>query len=671
MTRKRPLLSWRQGTILCLVTVLLIALTACQWPSPDPSLTEGSSAEPTDSTAPVLTPTPSASQSESTTETTPPETTGLPAPELTDPARYGDLTRGESLQLPGGQWYDLTAQGILQGARDLVVEATGTGWPTLSRPEEDSPILTISDSDNLTFRNIRFGYARFDYAADTLSGLIPLLSISNSSRITFESCEFFGGQAEAILLAGSEAIRLVDCQFYNLAGSPLATDETALPSQLDVVGCSFESFSSGLMPLHVRGTLFDQCTFMGRDGYQIPVEAAVCPAAVDTMSGLYRELSGILAGRIFYHRDGTEALTIRQSLFCSQDVYTLYHQIEQQIDDQLPDTFSQIALTGEKAEEAQPGALLDPTLGLRIDVRVETGGQPAYDQTRLLSDLQPLAELGYNLDDRLDGTLIVRIFDQRQQPVLHGEMPLDNLHLTLSPASPTDWLTDGDWQMMLPQLIPEDFAPAVQGRITALDAEQVLRTAWPQEEDRPLFIKPDPDADRQILLQTRLDYLGTKLATGAASHQFELSLSRSTGPDQPDCLARLLIGRIDYHALNGSKQLTVAHSGLSDSIQLADQETRDRLMAALAEPYALTLPDSWQDYLTAYNLSVGDRVNLTLLPLLLEEAWQVTPVLVSQQNETTLTAWLPLYDEQVRPWLVKVVLISANEQWQVDQVLVQ
>lgn len=94
-------------------------------------------------------------------------------------------------------------------------------------------------------------------------------------------------------------------------------------------------------------------------------------------------------------------------------------------------------------------------------------------------------------------------------------------------------------------------------------------------------------------------------------------------------------------------------------------------MAALAEPYALTLPDSWQDYLTAYNLSVGDRVNLTLLPLLLEEAWQVTPVLVSQQNETTLTAWLPLYDEQVRPWLVKVVLINANEQWQVDQVLVQ
>lgn len=666
---KQPL--FRRLMTVALAAAVLLVMSGCQTPRPETSLTDGPTVNPTASTAPAATPTPDGRPTEPSGETTPPETTGLPPPELLDPADYGDLTRGESLQLPGGQWYDMAGQSVLQGARDLVIEAVGTGWPTLSRPDEDAPILTISDSDNLTFRNIRFGYARFDYAADTLSGLIPLLSIRDSTRITFESCEFFGGQAEAIRLAASDAIRLVDCQFYNLAGSPLTTDEAALPSQIDVIGCSFESFGSGLMPLHVRGTLFDQCTFMGRDGYQIPVLATACPAALESASGLSGELREILAGRVFYHRDDSEALTIRQSLFCSQDVYTLYHQIEQHVDDLLPDTFNQIALTGEKAEEAEPGARLDPTLGLRVDLRVETGGEPVYDQARLLQDLQPLAELGYNLDDRIDGTLAIRLFDQHQQPVLRGELPLHNLHLTLTPEAAPEWLNDGVWQLLIPQLIPADFAPQIQGRIPARDAEQVLRGAWPQDEDRPLFIKPDPEDERQILLQTRLRYLGTELTSAAAWHQFELTLDRSAGPDQPDCLTRLTIGQIAYRALDGSKQIAASPGGLSGTIQLPDQATRDRLTAALAEPYSLTLPDSWQDYLSAYDLSAGDRVNLTLLPLIRDDAWLVTPVLVSQQNETTLTAWLPLYDEQVRPWLVKVVLVLSGEIWQVDQVSIQ
>ena len=290
---------------------------------------------------------------------------------------YGSVVSDQTIRLPGGQWYDLSAIGQWTGLDNLVVEAAGTGLPTLSRYGETQQMLILDSCSSVTFRNIRFGYDEKTRGEGNEANDLPLVALLNCLNITFENCAFFGGSDAGIMLDGSERVSLVNCQFYNLDGQPVKTGASYKPSQLQAATCTFETRDSGPMPLNIRDSQFEACDWIGANGYNMPVYYASqdqhVPAdkiwAEESLPSLLRH---VLAGKVDYHRDNNQAITLIDNFFCSSEVIDLYDHTDRTLSGLFGTALTRWSLTGEKEEEAEPGAPLNPTLGLRLLLRTTT-----------------------------------------------------------------------------------------------------------------------------------------------------------------------------------------------------------------------------------------------------------------------------------------------------------
>lgn len=290
---------------------------------------------------------------------------------------YGALASGETVRLPGGQWYDLSDSGLLAGVSDLLVESSGTGLATWSRFGETQSVLILDGCSSVTFRNIRFGHDENTRGLGNEANDLPLVSLINCQNITFENCTFFGGSAAGIVLDGSGPVDLIHCQFYNLDGPPVKTGASYKSSQIQAETCTFETRDSGPMMLNVRESHFERCDWIGANGYSIPVfnasqDPRILAGKVWGEDSLPYRLDHVLAAKVDYHRDANQAITLIDNFFCSSEVTDLYDQTDRTLSGLLGRSLVDWSLTGEKEEEAEPGALLDPTLGLRIRLRTMT-----------------------------------------------------------------------------------------------------------------------------------------------------------------------------------------------------------------------------------------------------------------------------------------------------------
>lgn len=643
------------------LSLLLSGLLACQQNSqPDQTETTDDSGL-TSPTQAAATPTPDPDHQETedpgqTTEEPSQETDeAQPSPTPEPPAMIdlndvGLLRSGHTVLIPGGQWYDATRQPRLFGVEQLRVEASGTGKPTLSQPNELSALISIVDGNDIVFSGIRFGYQRDDFTADDIAGTIPLIEIINSTSIRFENCEFFGSAGAAVSLSGSENIEFINCQFYNNAGLPLITDIRNRPNQLLFKDSSFESTGSGLLPLYLRDSRFENCTFVGTEGYLVPAFDTSCEQTTLYAASLYSNLENVLAARIEFDRDLYQVLTIQNSLFISSDIYSLYGRIESAVMDSLPSQWLSVSLTGEKADD--PGAAwpLSSELGLNLTLRTLTGSDGSYTLENLQKDLQPLRQLPGIVYDLIDGEIQVALYDQHNQPLLRGQINLSRLQTLLDETDPLIWLTQSSWTLLNPQLVPEEFSALSLGRIAAQDARQVLANSWLQSGT--MFFAPEADPDQQIMIEVKLDYQGTRLQADAAYHQFSLLIERSARSDQPDCIRLIQVADIAYRAADGEKN----DQSLNDDglFTLPNQMTRQALLSVLAVPLRLTISDEMQE------LSIGDRSpDASSMMLRLPAAsnpiyWSASPVLVLPDDELEMKLKIVLYDNNIRPWLVQL-----------------
>jgi parallel beta-helix repeat protein len=646
-----------------------------------PALLSGCSNEPTQTSRPtVVTLTPTAPTA------APSLSPAVPTPRITQPAvawqrlsDYGILASGQTLLLPDGQWYDTGNATELDSITGLTLTSSGPGRPTLSRPSETKPLLTLTDCSEITFSQVRFGYDRTDWPDGTASNEIPLVALNNCTKIRFENCIFYGGGGPGLLLSGSENIVLADCTFYNLAGQPIETGPAYLPSQIRCSACTFETIGSGLLPLYLRDSLFDECTWIGRRGYAVPVFAADGDAADLNGATLTRtlpgQLVGLLAARIRYHSDDQLAITCRNTFFCSNEVVQLFSQLEQSLPAVLPSAVQSWALTGQKQEEAVGS--LDPALGLRLNLRVETGSgaiaslapsaspapggsgtaQPTpagtdslYDIDRLLADLSPLQDLSKHLPVLLSGHIRLVLSDQEQKSLLVCAIPIEGFPAALSGTAE---LAKADILLLNPQLIPARFyrQPAA-GQLAARDLQPLLRDAL-KAGSSPLVLYLAGNETR--FLENKLTYLGTRLEESIGRHTFSLQIWHTGSGAVGPAWQLVSFADLSIRADNGQKSEITA-DGTLRPVQLPDDQQRLIILAALAEPVLVT--------------GTGQPGDLHLHRLAdwSAEGDDYTPILIYEASQSTLVCRIALYDEAGQPWPVSVKLALRDGVWQVESV---
>lgn len=613
----------------CLLCLIFTALAGC---SDVGVTTTGSATEPSASVTPVPTTSPD--------PTTTGSETGPEPPLLIDLEQIGRFATGHTLLLPGGQWYDSSGQDVLVQISDMTVAAGDIGRPTISRPPEEKPLLRLEGCGQIVFRQVRFGYERADFLPGDVFTDIPLIEIVDSVSIRFEQCEFFGS-GTAIYLENAENIIFEDCQFYNLAGRPFTTDEKGLPSQVYVRGSSFESAYGGQMPLNLRASHWENCTFMGFDSYCVPVLSGSCAPA----GSLAGELFGLLSARVSYHTDENRRLTVRNCLFTSRETYSLFGSLESEIKAALPAGWSGLALTGQKLEEQEPGRPLDPTLGLTLELRVASGGPAGngqlYDTARMQSDLEPLTALAPLLDGLISGRLGVRIHDQGRRPLLSISLLPADINTLLQADPRGDLSRLGRIILLDDSFIPAEFTGRNSGYIIARDAGRNIAQAL-QTDAEALIVWPDSEDGRPCQLELELEFTGTRLTEAAADHRFSLFLHRYTAASLEECHELTVLAEISVRADNGEKTDLLAGNNGRRFAYATDAE-KTALEQALAQPLQLT--DGREFFL----LQTEEGIE-----------WARTPVLVYRSDEIAIELKLVLYDQEIKPQAF-ILTLEADE----------
>lgn len=667
--------------VLCLVCLLWILPTACRTV---PTATTGTLQPTVITAAPTISPDPAITTAPTIQPTSPVQHELLPIED------YGSFSSGHSLLLPDGLWLDTGSAGKLSQIHDLVITSEGPGRPTLSRQTENKPLLSLRGCESITFRNVRFGYDRPDWSDQVAGGSVPLIELTDCVSIRFEDCEFFGSSGSALLISGSENIILQNCTFYNHAGEPLATGDAWLPSQLRCTGCLFETIRSGYLPLNLRNSMFDRCEWIGRRGYRVPIAAANSREAEEIIyqygsQTLPGQLAGVLAARIEWHSDASQAIVCQNNSFSSSEVFSLYSQLEHSLPGLLPDGTISWALTGQKDEEALPGQALDPTLGLRLLIRTqideaiaepqantaETTGSDAtaesteptqtavpariYDINRLLTDLAPLRSLADHLDPLITGNIQVAMSDQNRQKLLTLTVPVDKLAGWIDPANPDRLLTQGKITIHHPDLAPAVFCGRDSaGFYTAGHLSGILREALCISQS-PLVLYPDTGA---CFIENKLIYQGTMMTATAALHQYTVQIERTvTRPaaSEPDQL-NLIVASFTIRADHAGRQLLDPSGQASVPFHLADAATCAVLLSVLQEP-----------------LLIGEgaaQIRLQTLAAFTDDAAAGMPVFILEQDAERLTVRTVLYDDQCRPNRVDLTLTNADGQWRLaDQTI--
>ncbi|MEA4888084.1 MAG: right-handed parallel beta-helix repeat-containing protein [Clostridiaceae bacterium] len=668
----------------CFILLLTGALTLLPvW------LSGGCASEPTDTALPTViaatpTPTPTADLS--------------PTPQPSDPsghvltplADYGALESGHTLLLPGGQWYDAAKSSPIENITDMLIDVDGTGKPTISQPAEEGPVLTLTGCSAVTFKNIRFGYDRSKWATGTqAAGMPALLELAGCSDIRFEHCEFFGGAGAGIFINESEKIVFEDCQFYNLAGDPLQTGTSYLPSQINCSNCTFETITSGPVSLYLRSSRFEHCVWTGRNGYAVPCFSEQVPAAADDWAAgtLPALLTHVLAERIDYHADENQAIVCVDNLFCSEDLYNLYQQLTRSLPELLPDNLQNWALSGQKQDEIDDGGTLDPSLGLRLDLRVTvpdpvtpapassattasgkvlsstsgtTSGPAAaeslYNLDRLLADLRPLSDLDGHLDSLITGTVSVCLSDQNQQDLLSCTIPVKQLKKVLSSAYSSILLEEADIRLNNEQIVPAHFyGRDSAGQLTARDLTAVLGAGFGINRT-PLLLYPSPDETRFI--EQNLEYDGTSLINGVARHDFQFSIQCSGTESNPAAALKLLFARISVRADNGAKTDLTAGQSDGRAFLLATDEQKSILLNCLRQPLSVTRQATGSGEETALQLQA--------LTVAADPAGSYTPVMIYDAGDSRIEAKIALYDQAFQVYPVIVVLQQTQGVWQVQ-----
>lgn len=568
-------------------------------------------------------------------------------PELIDLAEIGRLAEGHTLLVPGGKWYDISAQSHLQNISRMTVTTEGIGKPTLSLPDESAPLLRLENCERIVFRQVRFGYERADYKPGDPALDIPLIEIIDSVSVRFEQCEFFGAGGAAIFLADSENIVFEDCQFYNLAGPPIITDQQSLPSQIYMRNSSLETVFSGPLPLNLRASFWENCTLMSYDSYCYPVATASCyPAA-----SLDRLLAGRLTARISHHADENKQITVRGCLFTSRETYTLFSRLEDEIFQVLPADWSNLALKGQKLEEKEPGRPLDPTLGLALELRTEINnnpgpGEPVYNTDMMLADLAALEALPPLIEDLINGAVEVYLYDQSRQPLLNiSFLPADIIPVLQ--ADPRSDLSRLSRIVLLDEkLIPAQFTGRASGQIIARDSRQNIEQALAADAE-PLIIWPENDQGSPCQLELHLSFLGSKITAAAASHEFSLQMHRYLAADQENCHEATTLAKIQIQADTGAK---TDMSAAGRRFSYATETEKNALAQALARPLYLESGEK------LYLLRTEEEID-----------WARTPVLVYKSEEQEIELKLLLYDQDIRPQpLILTLRPDDNAEWQIE-----
>lgn len=603
---------------------------------------------------------------------------------------YGSFGSGHTLKLPDGLWFDTGASDRLNQVQDLLVTSEGQGRPTLSRPVENRPVLTLNGCESVTFRQVRFGYDGPDWHDETAAGEIPLVVLTDCVSIRFEDCEFFGSSGSGLMISASENIILQNCTFYNNAGVPLETGDAWLPSQIRCTGCLFETVGSGYLPLNGRDSVFDRCEWIGRRGYLVPVAAANSSEAADDVRRLGSQtlpgqLTGILAGRIDYHADASRAIVCQNSLFASQEVFALFSRMEQSLPGLLPDGTTAWALTGQKDEEAAPGQILDPTLGLQLTIRTATDAapesEPAPDETakssettgsggtaessepsetavpavlytvdHLMTDLQMLANLADHLDPLITGMVRIGLTEQNDKNLLELAIPVTRLADWINPDNSSPLIAQGQIVLYHPDLAPAVFCKReTAGYFTAGHLTGLLRDAL-CISGAPLALYPE---EGTCLIENRLVWLGTTITDAAAVHRYSVSIERtvsqsSSGSDAAS--QELAVATIEIRADDATRRLIDPSGQTAQAFQLPDEAMCELISQTLQEP---VLVDQG-----------ADQVSLRTIAAFTDDPTAGMPIFILTGAAEQLTVQTVLYDEQCRPKRVELTLQSIDGQWQ-------
>ncbi len=621
-----------------LLAMLLASLVAC---APVPA---------TESRQPSLvTETPSPAPTESQ-----PEKTSTPEGCHLQPiAPFGPFSSKKTVVLPDGIWYDTQELAALSRLEGLTVETDGPGRPTLSRREDTEAILTIMDSSDLTFRNIRFGYdcQQIDQAA---SNGQPLIRILSSKQIVFEGCDFFSASGPAVFLEASEQVIFKNCTFYQLPDAPFETRFQDIPSQLTCSDCLFETVASGLLALNVHRSVFDRCTWIGHQGYRMPVaafEQAEADHLATSPGSLASQLDGVLAARVDHHLDDSQKLTVINTVFASDEVFGLYEAMAQNQAAWLPDQALDWSLSGQKIEAVPAGQALDPRLGLTLSLRVRVGadaeapetGQPHYSLADLRSDLSELKGLEAHLDPLLTGSLQLALSDQERQPLLAVSLPIQGLQERLE--DPRAQALEEDVLLLNPGLVPAAFFGLEgYGTYAARYFLPLLEDAF-SASDRPLLVQINDE--QPLLVSYLLTYEDSRLQEGVVLHRFSLGfhaggLALASGGATPDNQHLLTLW---IRADQGAKLLE--RSGRLQPVRLPDAAESRQLQNWLNQP-----------------LDLDDGRRLFPLSAFTDESLQNGPVLLDRGSDDTIWVLSFYFTEAFQLQAVEQRFSTTDASWQ-------
>ncbi|NLO35210.1 MAG: hypothetical protein GX112_02505 [Clostridiaceae bacterium] len=653
----------------CLVVGGIWALAGCL-----PPPTSNATLAPT-----VISVTPTNGQEPSGTQPTPRPT--LPARQELQPLDpYGAFASGYTLELPDGVWLDTGTAGRVSAVRDLVVRASGDGRAILTRESDDRAILTLTSCENILFRQVRFGYDQPDWPDQAEPGSIPLVELVDCINVRFEDCAFFGSAADALRLDSSEGVVLENCTFYNNAGSPLATGDAWQTSQVSASDCLFETVGSGMLPLNLGASTFTRCEWIGRQGYLVPLAAANRLQAEERLlraprATLVGHLTHVLATRVASFADEDQAIRIQDNIFASQEVFGLFDSLEQTLPALLPPPTLAWSLSGEKAEETEPGQMLDPTLGLQVTLRTEIVPVPTttpvvtdavaptmspteppaperlYDIGRLISALMPFRQLAGQLDPLITGAVDFELRDQFGKDLLTLAIPIDKLQEWIDGSRPDTLLAQGGLRLQNPDLVPADFC--------LRETCGLLSARWQQARlSRALGCEPAQQivypAGEACLVEHQLSYEGTTLSEATAWHHYTFGVERTAAQGLTEWKPVAILAS---QADDGRYFVTLAGGTDRLPCQLPDETQLALVQSLLEEPVSVTAD--------------GQELALQMLSAWLEEPAPVLPLLVLSADETQLTALVVLYDEACRPRTVTLELVLADDIWTIQSAELQ
>ena len=645
-----------------LVLILLVAAgvpAACDI-QPTSSETKG----PT-----VISVTPAASPTPAQTETTTGTTARPVHHELLSIKDYGTFANGHTLLLPDGYWYDTADDHQITQISDLTVTTDGPGRPTLSRQDDQTSILTITNCSNITFRNIRFGFDQAEWPDQTEPDDSALIKLIQSDHIRFENCEFFSSSGAAVLLDASDNIFFDNCLFYNIVDAPFKTGHAYVPSRIDCSDCTFETVTSGVLPLNLHHSLFERCTWIGRKGYRVPVPAmnkTEGERVADDPDHLPVQLAGTLAAKIRYRIDDAQRLTLVNNIFSSDEVFVLFEQMEAKASELLPEKTLDWSLSGQKIEELQSGETLDPTLGINLSLRTqideetivvesdsgqESIRQPRYTLSELLQDLTVIQDLAQRLNPLITGTVSVKMSDQNRHPLLQLEIPVESLESWINPDSPNTIIAQSNLVLLHPDLNPALFMENERfGRFSASHFISVLESSFSISE-KPLIVYPD---DEPYLLTYQIRFTGSHIQDSVVYHTYQLLLERSGTQDEAagPVQNRFKLAEFSIRADNGVKRLTSQPDQSGQIFQLINEDQRAIIWPLLQNPIVL-----------------DEQTELNPLSLWAADASDMTPVFVMSDHPDRIVFRVIYFDDHLYPVPIEIVILRSDDQWEIDSVL--